>query len=393
MINPYQNQFLPQGQLLPQGQQLIQNNQQNIAQNPQGVSSPISSGAFAGMQAARQSFELGNQDRQRALGIGISKFFANMAKPGYGRGFNGALSAAAQSFEPAMQAYSQESNRLQDLNQVALKLAMERELQNERMNLERQRIDEQSRHHRVLERESNLRSSLINQERKEALDEKHYFKNEEKRIKEDSGDDVKSIVLMPKSTQNRILDKISDYRERKNSATIGRDAAIRIQQIATEHPDILNNFKYVAGAAFNKNEGYINNAISRIAMSPEERAAFTEMANLTKVLFLESNKGIPAAGQNQAIQQMLKQATVGAHMPKESIIAGLEKAIHEFDYGIEEYGKGLEYGKRGYLYEPSAIESYNDGLIKKLIKEYPELEEDIKADPEVAIKEWKSRNK
>ena len=370
-----------------------QNINQVINQQQQPVRSPISAGAMAGMQAARQSFELGNQDRQRALGIGIAKFFGNMAKPGYGPGFNGALSAAAQSFEPAIDAYSQEEARMQELNQNALKLSMQRELENERMQLEQQRLVEHAKHNRATEESSKITHSLINAERQEAFDERQSLKQQEKQIKEETGDPVKSIILMPKSTQNRILDKIAEYRDRQNSATTGRDAAIRIKQIAQEYPEILNNFKYVAGAAFNKNEGYLTNAISRLAMDENERAALAEMGNLTKVLFLESNKGIPASGQNQAIQQMLRQATVGAHMPKEAILAGLEKAEHDFEYGIEEYGKGLDYGREGFLYEPAGIDSYKESVLKKIIKEHPDMEEDIIADPEGAIIEWKAQKR
>jgi hypothetical protein len=77
---------------------------------------PLLNGSQSAMQIAKRSLALDEEQRNRALGAGLMTFFSNMAKPGYGNGFNGALAAANESFAPAFKSYAEEEGRQQKLN-------------------------------------------------------------------------------------------------------------------------------------------------------------------------------------------------------------------------------------------------------------------------------------
>lgn len=70
-------------------------------------SSPISSGAQAAMQTARASYDMDEEQRRRALGLGMVKFFSNYAAS------NNAsrLGALNESFNPAVEAFIAERDK------------------------------------------------------------------------------------------------------------------------------------------------------------------------------------------------------------------------------------------------------------------------------------------
>ena len=80
--------------------------QQSADQNP------IAAGASKGMDAARQSMQMNDQQRSRAQGLAILNFLANKGTPEQGSGFGGALGAIAQGLPAAGQAYH--ASRQQD---------------------------------------------------------------------------------------------------------------------------------------------------------------------------------------------------------------------------------------------------------------------------------------
>lgn len=78
--------------------------------------SPIHRGMMAGIDAARESYALTDEQRRRAEGDAIMAFFGNMARSQNTSG----LGAAAESFLPAMQQYGESEKSAYNLNKNAV---------------------------------------------------------------------------------------------------------------------------------------------------------------------------------------------------------------------------------------------------------------------------------
>jgi hypothetical protein len=89
------------------------------AMKPQS-SSVLDEGALSAIKSAKTALQMDEGEKNRALGMGLVKLFAGMAKPGYGNGLNGALSAVSQNMPSAVEAYTGEEGRVQNMNAALL---------------------------------------------------------------------------------------------------------------------------------------------------------------------------------------------------------------------------------------------------------------------------------
>lgn len=83
-------------------------------------SSILDEGALSAIKSAKTALQMDEGEKNRALGMGLVKLFAGMAKPGYGDGLNGALSALTQNTPSAVDAYTGEEGRVQNMNAALL---------------------------------------------------------------------------------------------------------------------------------------------------------------------------------------------------------------------------------------------------------------------------------
>lgn len=146
-------QYLQMMQQNPQNQQLMGGGVPSPIESPglpTAAPNPLTQGSMAAMQNIRNSLQMNQQDRQRAFGLGMMQFFKNMGNPNIrppNSGFNGALSAATQSIDPAMQAYLQEQQRVSQENAYSMEMAEKLRRQQQEEEFEREKFDYLKKHH------------------------------------------------------------------------------------------------------------------------------------------------------------------------------------------------------------------------------------------------------
>ena len=114
-----QNQIQPSFEQMISSQQEIDPMTQLMAMQPQS-NSILDEGALSAIKSAKTALKMDDDEKNRALGMGLVKLFAGMAKPGYGDGLNGALSALTQNMPSAVEAYTGEEGRVQNMNAALL---------------------------------------------------------------------------------------------------------------------------------------------------------------------------------------------------------------------------------------------------------------------------------
>ena len=125
-----------------------------------GSNSPISNGALTAIRSVKQSLAMDDAEKRRALGLGIMGLGSALSKPGYGQGLSGMLGAVNAGFSPAIQAYLNEQNRVEQQNANVLKTVMDaQDKQADRDYRERQ-LDETKRYHDLLAQAKDKESKI-----------------------------------------------------------------------------------------------------------------------------------------------------------------------------------------------------------------------------------------
>lgn len=146
--------------------------QDAIPQQTPMNNSPLVNGSQSAMQTAKQSLQLDDSQRDRAMGASLVNFFANMAKPhDGGEGFSGTLSATAQSMGPAFEAYQKEESNQQNLNNHLMQ-QVQRQQQYEAQLAQKMKMHQESLDEKKLKREDE------NARKKEELDWKKIYNTE-----------------------------------------------------------------------------------------------------------------------------------------------------------------------------------------------------------------------
>ncbi len=154
--NLFHNQFMntmlrpqnPLAQFLSRaGMQEPQGNAPSMVPPQQNPSpSPLQAGAQAGMNSAKNSIALDEDQKRKSLGMAIGAFFHNKSMSG-----KAGLEAATQAMYPAMQAYQAQQAAFAEQNALAQKMAMLEQEKQQRSALEREKFEESKRATRELE--------------------------------------------------------------------------------------------------------------------------------------------------------------------------------------------------------------------------------------------------
>ena len=115
-----------------------------------GTNSPISNGALTAIRSVKQSLAMDEAEKRRALGLGIMGLGSALSKPGYGQGLSGMLGAVNAGFSPAIQAYLNEQNRVEQQNANILKTAMDAEDKQAERDFRERQLQETKRYHNIM---------------------------------------------------------------------------------------------------------------------------------------------------------------------------------------------------------------------------------------------------
>ena len=328
-----------------------------------GVSSPISSGAFTAMNHIRQATAMNESEKRRALGLGLMGFASALSKPGYGQGLSGMLGAVNAGFSPAIQAYLNEQNRVEQQNANVLKTVMDAEDKQAERDYKEKHLQEMARHNKAQEVISGtdaevnkqLKQIQLNQKKME-LENKKALTAEDTEIYKNNGDRVQSIQTMPYQTQLHLEKKGDEFLSKANSASEGLEAINTMKEIATRNPGILSNWKWVQQYSFTHDPSQVKSLIMNSTLPEKDKEDLFNLASASKELLVKSIKGMPNNSLNQQMEKFISGATAGGHMPQKALLNALDKAENHLNYSYQEYGKGVNYFNEGKMYR---LKPYN----------------------------------
>lgn len=319
--------------------------------------SPINKGTLSAIKAARHSLGMDEEEKRRAMGLAIMKFFSNMAKPGHGPGFAGALGAVNDSFNPAVEAYMNERNRIETLNASLMKQMMDAENAARERDFRERGLTEQIRHHKRSEEISGIDSAVSKQlkelQLREGLEKEHMVNEaraQDKKIKEASGDAVKSILSMPYSTQLMAEKQGESFQKRATASQEVLEAAETMKEIVKKNPKILSNWKQVQMLKASAEPSLVQNAIQNMTLSESDKTDLFTLWNAKKTMFVKSLEGIPAKALNMRVDSFLESSLPGAQMTEGAFLKTLNPIINQFSHSYQENSKGANYFEQGKLY-------------------------------------------
>lgn len=261
---------------------------------------PLSNGSQSAMQIAKQSLALDENQRNRALGSALVTFFSNMAKPGFGNGFNGSLAAANQSFGPAFDSYREEEGRQQGLNANLLNHQQQQELAQAQMA---QRLGM----HQDSLREKQLRREEESARKREELEWKKMYGDQKLRslrekpmsLKEIEALEARDLQAQALERGEQLLAKLPD-----KGKAFGKNVEDLTKALPQMHQsrETLNNMEELF-----KEHPEIGSAFTHLLMpTPEERE---KGLGILKIIGRKINKGLGGEKALEALEQLDKYAS------------------------------------------------------------------------------------
>ena len=341
----------------PSYMEFMRNNTPMKEQPTPQENSPINKGTLSAIKAAKHSLGMDKEEKRRAMSLAIMKFFSNMAKPGHGPGFAGALGSVNASFDPAMEAYMNERNRVEDLNKSLMKQMMDAENAARERDFKERGLTEQIRHNKRSEEISGIDSAVSKQlkelQLREGLERENMINEarvEDKKIKEASGDAVKSIIGMPYNTQLMAEKQGETFQKRATASQEVLEAAETMKEVIEKNPKILSNWKNVQMLKANSEPSLVQNIIQNLTIPESDKSDLFRLWSAKKVMFVKSLEGIPAKAMNMRVDSFLESSLPGGHMTKEAFLKTLDPIINQFSHSYQENSKGAGYFEQGKLY-------------------------------------------
>lgn len=115
-----------------------------------GANSPISNGALTAIRSVKQSLAMDEAEKRKALGLGLMGFASALSQPGYGQGLSGMLGAVNAGFSPAVQAYLNEQNRIEQQNANVLRTVMDTQDKQADRDFRERQLQETKRYHNIM---------------------------------------------------------------------------------------------------------------------------------------------------------------------------------------------------------------------------------------------------
>lgn len=288
--------------------------------------SPFNAGALAAIKSAKQSLGMDEDERRRAMGLAIAKFFSGMAQPGYGPGIAGTLGAAAANVAPALEAYQGEENRIAGLNAALMKhqadygMAQQKMRQQMTERLLKQaymdaRQKEIERHHKATENRQDtllqLKAMTSGMKGRKAQQEEE----KERRIEE---------AINKGETPLEVLEPSARAEFQKNAQKTIRDVPVnqralktiqKMRDIFKEHPNIGTSWLHLLDNK-GKEEGF-RQIIGRKFADKKELAALQKLKKYAADLNLATILGVPGKVGTDLLKQTIRESAPGGKLTKE----------------------------------------------------------------------------
>lgn len=321
---------------------------------------PISEGTRLGMQAAKESIRLDDEQRQNAMKSGIMSFITNAAKPGTGSGFSGFLRSVSQGLEPGMNAYNQEASRAQANNHVLLSNQLEAERQHRKEMWDRERAAQKDQFERQwlgIEQAKANRLSKEDAKLQKIADKKNKLISE--------GKIPEGALLWEEQTPGMISQNNKDLQERRKEVRFAKEGMHTLQKmkelmLKKENKHLWNSFGKILDIADNKDPSVWNNFLS--SFNQREITALQIMRKYTTKLGLYDLKSM-GGRPSDILKKAVFAATPSANMTPEAfdqIASDVTEGFRETAKDQDSLLKAEKYG----AYIPRSLSMYEEGQIK-----------------------------
>lgn len=252
-----------------------QQNQQLQSNNP------IMNGANQGLQSARNSMRMGDEDRQRALGLALMHFGRNVNNPAIGGpGFSGQLSRISNAMGPATDAYMDyENNAIQ--NQILAQQMEEKRLQQERAEqLARDKMAQREKMENARLAESNrYHTGLLNRENRLSKDERMYELGQQRTeaLQQEYPGAIAFETMNP-AAQREVSKELRDLSHKGKEYSKMLHNLDELEKIIDKHPNLSDS---ITAAWYPEGEGVIKSQI-RAGIPKDERFAIERSNKLIK---------------------------------------------------------------------------------------------------------------
>lgn len=304
--------------------------------------SPLTRGATRGFNSARDSFEMTQQDKQRALGAALMKFASTSAashNPSQ-------LGAIAESFGPAADAFMQMEANAINKQYAAAKMAQDEQLKREQMaNL------------------AEYRNASLNKRNEMTPYQRKSLELQERRLNSKEGDTESNVTI----TSNGIpFNKMStgertqiskEMREAISNANNGKKvlhSLNEIEKISKEFPDLSTDFnRILSNADPNEKPTWLNTMAKGLSNS-KKRAALEKFQKLNSYLVTSQIKTMGGGRITDIMKKNIMAGTAQAGMTPEAIGYVTDHMRKEIQ-PVVEYGEVARKGLLERKYYPPAI--------------------------------------
>lgn len=325
---------------------------------------PLSNGSQSAMQIAKQSLALDENQRNRALGSALVTFFSNMAKPGFGNGFNGSLAAANQSFGPAFDSYREEEGRQQGLNANLLNHQQQQELAQAQMA---QRLGM----HQDSLREKQLRREEESARKREELEWKKLYGDQKLRSLQEKPMSLKEReALERKNLKDQAIERGEVLLEtspdkgkgfqadlRKYKASLPRlhqtmNDLKRLDQIFEEHPHMAKSFQRIlltSPEELKEGPGILKTLMRNVLGDEKELKIHEEVRKLTAGLGLETILALKGERPTDFLKKKIDEVNPNGNLTAEGykkisqrIKDNIGKTVSYINHLNSSYARGVE---------------------------------------------------
>ncbi len=318
--------------------------------------SALDEGALSAIKSAKTALRMDEGEKSRALGMGLVKLFAGMAKPGYGDGLNGALSAAAQNMTSAVDAYTGEEGRAQNMNAALLNHVsqMRAKQQEAWMNALDKAETRQDRRDNLQVRKDHY--AHMEKKQDNLYDLKKFglgLKRDKSRQEEDKQQRIDE-ALARGETPLEVLEPSARAEYQKNALKTIREIPVnkralqtitKMRKIFADHPDIGSDWvQWLAGSNDPKKEAGFWQVLGRKFADKKKLAALQQLKKHASDLNLATILGTPGKVGTDLLKKTIAESSPGGTLTQEGFenIAGewetrAQKNIHL----AQKYQQGL----------------------------------------------------
>lgn len=342
----------------------------NQQQPSEEESGPINRGVLSALKSAKHSLGMDEEEKRRAMGLSIMKFFSNLSKPGHGPGLAGALGAVNASFNPAMDAYLNERNRTENVNASIMKQLMDAETEQRKQALQERHFTEQMQHQKQQLAETQRYHNIIGG--RYAKEEKSL--QDAEALQKDIPDAVPYSAMNANERANATKKlKVRADAPKANKHVLG--IMDNMVKIANEYPDLSTSLSAMLGG---------ESVPARLFMSKKERIALERMKSLANQLVLaKAEAGVGTARMGQFLEQIIAKSKANETMTPETIQYFRDQSKHIYDESLKDstIAKKALAGKPGIgRYDvPEYYEPYKEPINMKRVEEarvkHPELQD------------------